>query len=236
MQAQLDKLGLTAEFMPAVNGKKMSLEQLREITHDFDNSGLTAGEIGCSLSHISIYKKMVAENIQNALILEDDSIISSDLPDVLSSLESKNCYDKPHTYLLTSPQCYDKSSPIQIHGEYQSFKFIDAWNAHGYVINIAAATKMANSLNPVFLEADQWKHFSRAGYMNISCVAPILISNRDFSRENSNLEYDRALMADKRRKYYKNTVKNNIPLYLRIKHIFWRLFKRPFIKKVKIGY
>ena len=36
---------------------------------------LTPGELGCSLSHIRLWEKMVKENIPEVLILEDDLLI-----------------------------------------------------------------------------------------------------------------------------------------------------------------
>lgn len=50
---------------------------------------LSAGELGCALSHMSIYHKMVEENIELALILEDDCLLSPDfgkvLPEILNT-------------------------------------------------------------------------------------------------------------------------------------------------------
>lgn len=40
---------------------------------------LTDGELGCALSHIKVYKEIVARNLPGAIILEDDFIVTSKL-------------------------------------------------------------------------------------------------------------------------------------------------------------
>ncbi len=79
MQQQLDAYGVRYQFFPAVDGKTLTPQQracyseeesLRRFGHP-----LTNREIGCALSHLQIYEKMVAEDIAELLILEDDAVI-----------------------------------------------------------------------------------------------------------------------------------------------------------------
>ena len=76
---EMKKTNLEYEFFDAVNGRNIrnideiylredSLKKIRKI--------LTYGEIGCAMSHLLIYKKMIDENIEQALILEDDIIVT----------------------------------------------------------------------------------------------------------------------------------------------------------------
>jgi glycosyl transferase family 25 len=44
---------------------------------------MTPGEIGCSLSHMAVYRRMIDENIESLVVLEDDARISADLRSVL---------------------------------------------------------------------------------------------------------------------------------------------------------
>ncbi len=92
IQSQLEKLGLPFEFFNAVDGKTLTEEDLSAYDGRkrrlFFGKDLSRGEIGCLLSHRAIYRKVVAENIPAALILEDDTILSPDLPDVLAALSA----------------------------------------------------------------------------------------------------------------------------------------------------
>ena len=50
------------------------------------NDQLTAGELGCALSHLRIYKKMIDEKIETALILEDDCELLPAFKDILPEI------------------------------------------------------------------------------------------------------------------------------------------------------
>lgn len=45
---------------------------------------LSAGQIGCALSHINAYKKMIEMGIEKAVIIEDDAILPQNFNDIVS--------------------------------------------------------------------------------------------------------------------------------------------------------
>ncbi|MBP6562732.1 MAG: glycosyltransferase family 25 protein [Neisseriaceae bacterium] len=232
VQAQLTRLGLDAEFIPAVNGKALPLNQLKTLAADYDNSGLTAGEIGCALSHIAIYQKMIDEGIDQALILEDDVILSGDLLAVLRAMDERNPTG-PMAYLLTPPTHYNAAAPTMIWAGYKAYDFIGAWGTYGYIINQAAAKNLLDTLTPVFLEADNWAYFQDAGLLKVKCIQPALVHNNDVSGANSSIASDRLPAQNKRKQYYQNVIKKNRPFNVRLKKALWNIFKKPFIKIVK---
>lgn len=87
---RLNGLGLKFEFVDAVYGKELAEEQLKEIDRDFSvkrfntKKPLTLGEIGCALSHIKVYEYIVKNNISQAIILEDDAIVSQDFEKIVN--------------------------------------------------------------------------------------------------------------------------------------------------------
>ncbi|WP_241189797.1 glycosyltransferase family 25 protein [Enterobacter ludwigii] len=85
MEAQLNALGLSAEFIEAVDGRLMSEEERKGVTANV-NYAFLPGEIGCALSHQKIYKKMIDEKIGEALILEDDVVLNDDFKNVLEHI------------------------------------------------------------------------------------------------------------------------------------------------------
>lgn len=88
MAAQLEKTGLPCRFIEAIDGTQLrDVQEYSSLKRRlFFGRDLTAGEIGCLLSHRKTYKTIIDENIPCALILEDDAILSPDLPNVLSAL------------------------------------------------------------------------------------------------------------------------------------------------------
>lgn len=88
MIKQLDALGLQYERIPAIYGKNLTAEQKSFVNyHHFllrMKRPIKDGEIGCAMSHRMIWQKMLDENIDYALILEDDVIIDKSLLQILS--------------------------------------------------------------------------------------------------------------------------------------------------------
>ncbi len=100
--------GLNPEWFEAVNGREVmtryeagdpqlqgKIDLKDKVTLDLGfgrkvtiAEKLSAGELGCALSHLSIYHKMVEENIELALILEDDCKIEPCFQEILPELLS----------------------------------------------------------------------------------------------------------------------------------------------------
>ncbi len=80
MEKQLKACNVRYEFIEAVDGNQLSAGEIAEaqargsgIMEKFPRRNpLLPGEIGCALSHLQVYEKIVAEDRDYALILEDD--------------------------------------------------------------------------------------------------------------------------------------------------------------------
>ena len=84
MEAQLSALGLEAEFVDAVDGRELSKETIKSNTINrgmgFTNARkMTPTEIGCAWSHRNVYKRLIENGEQYAVVLEDDAIISAEM-------------------------------------------------------------------------------------------------------------------------------------------------------------
>jgi len=67
--------GLDYEICWGVNGKELKNTDL--IEEGSGNDALTLGEVGCAMSHLSVYKKIIDLDLNNALILEDDLVLKT---------------------------------------------------------------------------------------------------------------------------------------------------------------
>lgn len=80
MERGFKEIGLTVESVPAIDGQTLTDEYLEEIgvrflpgyADPYHNRPMTKGEIGCFLSHFSIWEKMRMEKLNEILVLEDD--------------------------------------------------------------------------------------------------------------------------------------------------------------------
>ncbi len=90
MERLLRDLGMSAEFVPAVDGRALGAQQRARYDAarakiDY-RAEMSDAEIGCYLSHYGLYERMCREGIELALILEDDISASPALPQIVAEL------------------------------------------------------------------------------------------------------------------------------------------------------
>jgi glycosyl transferase family 25 len=66
--------GVDFEFFYGVNGEFLNVNEFRK-----NGSNLLRGQLGCALSHIKVYEKIVESNFNKVLVLEDDISISENI-------------------------------------------------------------------------------------------------------------------------------------------------------------
>ena len=93
MQKQMAGLGLDFDFVDATDGRLplsatdidlMGGEKMLRRYEGYDH--LTGGAIGCTISHLRCYKKLLSSHHPHALILEDDALLLDDFVPVLNAL------------------------------------------------------------------------------------------------------------------------------------------------------
>lgn len=81
---EFGKQGIEFEFFDAITP-----EQINGLSQKFNlyinNSALTKGELGCLFSHLSLWQKMIDENINYIAIFEDDVHLGENIPQFLNS-------------------------------------------------------------------------------------------------------------------------------------------------------
>ena len=169
MEEQLHALGLSAEFIEAVDGRFMSDDERKRVTADV-NYAFLPGEIGCALSHQKIYNRIVDENIAQALILEDDVLIENILPELLKGIKLSN--STPEIILLSRVNKFRKKAVRSLTTIYKIHKTEQATTAHAYIINNKAAASFLNNLYPVWMTSDKWSLFEDLSMAKIYSVIP----------------------------------------------------------------
>jgi GR25 family glycosyltransferase involved in LPS biosynthesis len=151
-------------FINAIDGKKLNDRKLKKMNGNVlkewrdPHSGrnITWGEIGCTLSHYNIYKRCVDNNIENAVILEDDV----DIPNGFSKLINKYIDELNHD-INDWEFCYLSRKAMNSEKEnLNQFKnFVKAdysyWTC-SYIINLKGMQKMIKSnYNQNIIPADE---------------------------------------------------------------------------------
>jgi RNA polymerase sigma factor (sigma-70 family) len=80
MQRELRKVTFEYEFVKAVDGRELDTSDARLFSPELvARPNFRPGAAGCALSHLNIYRKVVAEGLDYAVVMEDDIVIPKDM-------------------------------------------------------------------------------------------------------------------------------------------------------------
>jgi glycosyl transferase, family 25 len=155
----LGALGLAFELVEAVDGRELSRETLgalydpvlarRKLSRE-----LTLGEIGCALSHLRLYRRMLDEDVPEVLILEDDVVIDPACIDILRRPERfPSGWELILLFHNGGHPSYWGRRPLN--GTHQIVRFASqAWGCGGYLLRKSAAEKLLRRGYPVRTPSD----------------------------------------------------------------------------------
>lgn len=210
IERQLSNFPYSWEFFDAIDLRSVS--EIPDDLYSVERSGLhgrrrlTKGEVGCSASHRAIYQKILDDNVQWALVLEDDAILSPGLADFVADFMRRvkgeiDCFIVGYSKLSKDRESsFYKFEPIQPIGKIGSFAYGRVWRnwtcgTVGYFISRKGAKKMLRSPSVETL-ADDWNFFSNTRELEIAHVRPLLVSE-DFSSFASSLELERSALTSR---------------------------------------
>lgn len=176
MDDRLKRLNIGYERIPAVYGKSLSLEERHKQFRKFRSffaigRKLSDGEIGCALSHLSVYRKMIAAEIPVALILEDDVAVDAGIIDVCSFLEKTLDPSRKQVAVLSAWNAESVNDGKPSLNRIGSFGCTD-----GYVITLAAAKEVIKLNYPVITVADSWRRWGHRGGLELFRAYPTTIA------------------------------------------------------------
>lgn len=167
--AQLRKIGLSYERFEAVDAKTLSKVACRQSVNSFRwwcavGRPIRIGEIGCAMSHYSIYRKMT----EPVCVLEDDVILDSRFPHVLDYVERHLDLSRPQVVLLSNhTRCVPAVSgqpTIQVaRGDMYT---------EGYVITPLAAQALLRANWPLQTPCDHWGRWVKRGIIELYHAFP----------------------------------------------------------------
>ena len=152
------------ELIAAVDGNNLTEEELNLLTYKNKksinpwNTKMSPSQIGCALSHIKIYRKLIKSNYDFALILEDDAYFLRDLTEKLQNFITKNLKYKKQILLLSELKEFI-SKPLDKFNDYEVVNVTNAFFTHSYFINKKAAESIIKFNYPVKTIADNFVLF-----------------------------------------------------------------------------
>ena len=178
--AELKKTGLDYEIITAVDGRDLDLSDRTIVDPALTYmTQFLPGTAGAALSHLSAYRKIIADGLDEALVLEDDVTLPADLGSLadavadqlagaevaLLSYGSYGSCKLSREGSVQLPSSRLLALPIEI-------RLVNS--AGAYVITREACERMIKFILPARVNPDDWWYFYREGALDrVRCVMPL---------------------------------------------------------------
>lgn len=146
---------------------------------------LTAGQIGCAMSHMSAYERLIALDLPYALIVEDDVVLPPQIHAIVAGIEATL---RPGDVVLLfnwtdTVGPFSSVDAVTI-GEYRLCLPMDMSSlgtTAAYVITRAAAEGILRANRPVAVTSDNWSYFFERGALRCGrALVPNAVSRKPF--------------------------------------------------------
>lgn len=177
MSAQLESPGMPPyTWIDAIDGRALAPAQSNAIYDEAKatqhNRALTPPEIGCAASHLAAYQHMINQNLSVALVLEDDALLGHQSLQMIAKVLPHLDPGMSQAILLSHVGRYSAWGGRRLDKLHRLYRPYSAYGAHAYLITLAGAKAMLVALQPIRTVADDWRHFMRAGILDVRAVVP----------------------------------------------------------------
>lgn len=166
ISTQCDALGIEYERVSAVRGSELTAEEKVEVYDLSTNLAkydkrLNDGEIGCYLSHVKCWKKIVEEELDFALILEDDASLREKIKECIAQFSSMESSDWDYIKLFNSKRLKMKVASLNLDEGVQLHKVakLPASTCSQFVSQVGAQKLLKHSFpiaRPVDADIQHW--------------------------------------------------------------------------------
>lgn len=191
MQTQLEALKVEFAFVPSTDYREMSeADFLAQCDpRAVGGSNYLRGVFAASLSHLSAYKQIVAENLPFGLVCEDDGVFPPNIREILETLTPQLRDDE----IVLLSYYHHRDQPLTLtrrgatnvgHGlELLAPTDIQATgSAMAYIVPNAMAKKMIAGLMPVNHAPDHWgKFYEKSVITRLRCLYPHIMKDAPFT-------------------------------------------------------
>lgn len=167
---QLRRLGVAYERVEAVNGRLLTPEERRRAVNSFRwwcaiGRPIVPAEIGCALSHATIYRHMVEEKIPYACVLEDDVVLDDRFREQLDFIAHNVNVAEAQVVLLSNHTQERHDGQAVIPTQQDMF-------AEGYVLTRRAAEALLRENYPMQTPCDHWGRWVKAQIIRLYHAFP----------------------------------------------------------------
>jgi glycosyl transferase family 25 len=219
MEKHLSENCLNPTFIDAVYGKDLTQDEINQCyssqkTWEKLGREMSMGEIGCFLSHLKIYRKMVTEKIERALIMEDDIEIHPELGNICHEITQQSVHWEIVLLGHHSRFSREQKTPTSLWGksplssQFTLCRPCDlGQGTYGYMINLFGAKRLLKLMDKIDKPID---HFTGSDhYTNLYIVNPPIIGiNQYLSDDHHSMEDRSTNMQNSSQQSYFDIIKN----------------------------
>lgn len=167
---QLRRMGVNYERFSAIYAKNMPKNELDSKVNYFRfrccvGRSTRIGEIGCALSHNTLYQRIITDNLPYVCVLEDDVVLSDDFVDAVNRVERVIDVEKPQVFLLSNYTNENESI-----SEIKRVK--NGYCTDGYIITRVAAKAILKENSPICSPCDHWPRWVKHKAIELYSVLP----------------------------------------------------------------
>lgn len=173
---QLSAMGVAFERVKAVYGKDLSAMEKRTAVNRFrwwcaQGRRVRDGEIGCALSHLDVYQRIIGDGLDYACVLEDDNRYRDNFAEVLHRVAELVDVKKAQVILFTN-FTDDRAQ----NGEIQIVPAKSDQCTAGYLITRLAAERILAANYPLHVPCDFWRRWVNAGLIELYHAFPTCVA------------------------------------------------------------
>lgn len=152
LKGQLDTQGINNYlFIDAVDGRDIDIHN----NGDIEDKTRPKGVYGCYLSHMKVWDYIVDNDLEYALVLEDDVNIENDFINKVDSLiDSLKSKGKEWDILYIGINCFDKCIGNYVDDNAYYITTQPYWGTQSYIIKKEAIMKISDNILPINIPID----------------------------------------------------------------------------------
>lgn len=176
---KLDALNLPYEYIDGIDASRLSSDGVSKHYSYLKNKKLFSrpllvGEIGCHISHITCWLKIVRQNLDSGIVLEDDAILSEKFSSVIRFLQEHS-----FEWNFIRLQLETKNRILYSQKKFLEFLFNEYIRIFdstlAYAVNISMARRLVFELLPFGCTADSNSHLYYKYGINVLTIIPPVV-------------------------------------------------------------
>ena len=184
--AQLTAYGVDFEIVEAVDGRQLDLTDPAVLT-SIAPSFLAADwfrptHVACTMSHLNACRKILADGLEHALVLEDDVIVPANVSSLADAVAAGMGGAEVALLNFDSPSVcvMSRRDARELPGARQLLLPVDCSHlvsGAAYVITREACERMTKQVPSVSAKCDDWARHLYEGILdNVRCVVPMVVT------------------------------------------------------------